>query len=182
MRRNQVQTGRTSFWAALITMITLAPGLQGQPLPPTRLRLAEETPGTPPRQEPIARGPLGLLAHASALIGQTVRDRDAKPVGELRDLVLSMADGKVLGGLISRGDGTLVLAPSECFFPASDNRIVLNKGKASVQAAPRLATVASQVDPDYLDAAFRHFGIATPEWTKGAARSTPPKACWVEPS
>jgi sporulation protein YlmC with PRC-barrel domain len=124
-----------------------------------------------------------LLAHESALIGQEVRDREGRSVGKLRDLVLDLDQGAVLGGLIS-SDDSWSLVPAECFSPASDQRIQLDTTKAQVLAEPKLApeTPVAGLTPNAVRAAFRQAGLAIPLWVAdGQPRFQSAKALLAQP-
>ena len=147
----------------------MAQGRTQPQAPPTHLRVLDPNedhrPPPPAGQTAFNPSHLGLLAHASALIGQEVRDREGRSVGKLRDLVLDLNHAAVLGGLVS-WDDSLSLVPAECFSPASDQRIQLDTTKAQVLAEPKLAagTPVAGLTPSAVRTAFRQAGLDTPLW------------------
>ncbi len=118
------------------------------------------------RQTPVSLGHIGLLAHLSALAGQTVRDPKERGAGRLRDVVLNLFEGEIVGAVIGRGNDPPTLVPAGCFDVASDSRILLNQASDAVLGAPRFTggPGASAQETDGVLAAFRHFGLPAPSW------------------
>ncbi len=122
------------------------------------------------RQTPVSLGHIGLLAHLSALIGQTVRDQKERGVGQLRDLELILFEGAVVGAVVGPGKDPPALVPAGCFDVAGEGRILLNQTRDAVLGAPRFAAgpgVSAQETEGVL-AAFQHFGLPPPSWVAHA--------------
>ena len=112
---------------------------------------------------------------ASKLIGSDVRNAQNENLGEIKDLVVDVNNGRVhyavlsFGGFLGLGD-KLFAYPVSVFTPTSDSdKVLLNVDKAKLKAAPGFE---SKRYPEWNDAKYsgevdRYFG------TTAAAKSIP---------
>ena len=117
------------------------------------------TPGaTAPRAAtPATMGTAGV--RASKLIGMNVTNAQGENLGEIEDLVVNTATGKVdyavleFGGFLGMGD-KLVAYPLQQFKPAANDRgkLALNVDKAKLKDAPGFA---SKAWPDFNQGDYR---------------------------
>jgi sporulation protein YlmC with PRC-barrel domain len=95
-----------------------------------------------------AEGRTGSLAASAALIrahkllGQDVRNKDGEDLGELKDLMVDMASGRVayavlsFGGVMGLGDKLFAVPWAALSLDADGERFMLNVPKQTLKDAP----------------------------------------------
>ncbi|HTG44454.1 MAG TPA: PRC-barrel domain-containing protein [Verrucomicrobiae bacterium] len=85
---------------------------------------------------------------ASGILGMEVRNRDNQKLGEIKDLVLDVNQGKVsyavlaVGGFLGVGEKLIALPPSALRAAEDGEYLVLNADKSKIQAAPGFAATS----------------------------------------
>ncbi|SPE62269.1 exported hypothetical protein [Verrucomicrobia bacterium] len=138
----------------------------------TELNTPEETqpaaPSATPEESADARAQRGRdsalasvqLQRATALLGKKVEDRNFRTVGKLDDLILDLASGQAIAGLVGSGSKSqATLVPARAFWVADKGEIVLRASRSEFRGAPPLAQAVSGSVPEArsVDQTFRYF-------------------------
>lgn len=117
--------------------------------------------------------PLGLVAQASKLMDEKVRDQNDRSVGELKDLLVELPGGEIHAGIIASGAKRYAV-PARAFFPAGESRVVFNGDRKLFDEAPEFEAASGEpVSKRSLLEAFTHFGHKPPEPTAGTPALLP---------
>lgn len=113
-------------------------------------------------------------AKVSEIIGMTVRAASGDKLGEIKDLMVNLPDGRILyavlssGGFLGVGDRLLAI-PASAFTVSDDGKVLmLNRDKESLRAAPGFDKNRwpETADPAFITEVYRYHGQRL-DWAGG---------------
>lgn len=143
--------------AALLTLNTIGNFAQAGTMVITRSNDAQNSPDNIcAGKYPANR--LGLMQKAGVLVGKTLRDRNDKKIGTVKDLVLDLGSGRVVCALVSPAGhrDLLVGVPPQAFLAVDVEDTVVSLDKSQLSSAPEFTR-------DRLEETYRYFN-AKPYW------------------
>jgi len=109
-----------------------------------------------------------LGRECKALSGRLVRDGQEVPIGKLKDFVVDLEGGRVLGATLAASGGQ-VFMPSTSFQMALERQLQIREDRASLASAPRIHNIQALLQgPDAIKASLSYF--SSPETIPNASR------------